>query len=256
MTEFGKPTHFDLEHALKTAQMLVDSDNVVGAFKFVDECFPAYYREGQHDLIELWKHNVRKRIATINDYASGEMKEIRKEFSLQEFKALRFQAVDQLVAHWNAQEREPYIVDLGPGEYTLPIGLKENGRKFTYKPIAITSKVPPQAMKHIEDVYAIAPKFHQPQIFTCFEMIEHSFHPDDIADYYHRENINAEHVLISTPYGALGGGWNRVHADIIAHVKDFNKKELIAFAMKHWPWLKWEYIHGPQMLVMGNRINA
>jgi len=255
MSDFGKPTHFHVDKALEFLQMNVDSDNVDNALKMA-EMLPAYYREGRHDWLEMWIHNTRKKIATINDYASGEMKEIRKEASLQEFKAMRFQVTLEIVKQWNAQERIPYIVDLGPGEYTLPIGLKDAGCRFTYKPLAITDKIPLQAMKHIEDVYAIAPKFHQPEIFTCFEMIEHSFHPEDVIDYYHGENLNAEHVLISTPYGALGGGWNRAYAGMIAHVKDWNTKELNEFAMKHWPWLKWEYIPGPQMLVLGSRINA
>lgn len=255
MSELGRPTHFDLELALKFLQMNVDSDNVVNALKMAD-MLPAYYREGLHDAINLWKHNVWKRVATINDYSSGEAKEIRKEASLQEFQALRFQAVDQLVAQWNDQERIPHIVDLGPGEYAMAIGLQAKGRRFTYKPIAITNKIPAQAMKHIENVFKIAPDFHQPQIFCCFEMIEHLFNPDDVINYYHRENLNAEHVLISTPYGALGGGWNRAYADMIAHVQDFNQKELLGFATKHWPWLKWNYIHGPQMLVIGSRVNA
>lgn len=253
--EFGKPTHFDLEHALKFLQMNVDADNVVNALKMAD-MLPAYYREGRHDLIELWKKNVWNKIATINDYSVGEGKEIRKEFSLQEFNAMRFQVVDNLVKHWNDQERIPHITDLGPGEYALPIGLQENKRRFSYKPISITNVIPDQAMVHIKDVYKIKPEFHQPEIFTCFEMIEHMFSPEDIVNYYYREQVSAEHVLISTPYGALGGGWNRTHADMIAHVQDWNTKELTAFAMKHWPWLKWDYIHGPQMLVIGSRINA
>jgi len=255
MSETGKPAHFDVEIAQKFLQMNVDSDNVVNALKMA-EMLPAYYREKQHDWVELWKKNVWAKVATINDYSSGELKEISKENSLTEYKAIRFQIVEQLVRHWNDQRRPPFIVDLGPGEYTLPIGLKEAGLEFNYKPIAITNKIPEVALPYIEDVLADKGEFHQPVIFVCFEMIEHLFNPDDVVNYYHRENLNAEHVVISTPHGALGGGWKRTNAEMIAHVRDWTPKELTEFCYKHWGYMNWQLQDGVQMCAVGSRVNG
>lgn len=251
----GKPSHFNLEKALEVAQMLVDSDNVVGAMKFVDECFPAYYREHGSDLIQLWKHNVWKKVATVSDYAHGENLEISHESCLEEFKAVRFQTLDHLVKSWNEQGRICHIVDMGPGPMTIAVGLKENGRNFTYNPLNV-GPIPKHYSQRFIDVYRDKPDFHSVEIFVCFEMIEHLFHPEDVVNFYHRNNINAEHVLISTPNGSLGGGWKRANADLIAHTRDWAPKELIAFGMKHWPSMNWQFINNQQMMIIGSRVNA
>ena len=253
--KIGKPTHFDLEMALKVAQMIVDSDNVVGAMKFIDECLLAYYREHSSDLIQLWKNNVWKRIATVSDYVQGESLEISIESCLEEFKATRFQILDSLVKSWNEKGRVCHVIDMGPGPFTVARGLVANDRKFTYKPLNI-GKIPEHYLKYVESHLKEKPDFHSVEIFVCFEMIEHLFHPDDVINFYHRENINAEHVLISTPHGSLGGGWKRANADLVAHVRDWTAEELINWCRKHWNYMNWQFADGPQMCILGSRING
>lgn len=254
MSEIGKPTHFDLAKALEVAQSIVDSDNVVGAMKLIDECLPAYYREHKQDLIELWRANAWKKVATIRDYSTGEGKPIDLDAAAREFNgSLRFQALKEVVERWCSQRRPPFILELGPGEYTLPIGLRSIGASFSYKPIGITHKIPEHAFEHIKEVYKETPDFHQPVIFVCYEMIEHLFHPTDIYNYYCRENLNAEHVMISTPHGALGGGWRRSNEEMIAHVRDWTPQELKDFVKRYWPHLDQQFIDGPQMLLVASR---
>lgn len=252
-----KPTHFDVEHALEFIRQLVSADEVITALDILENKFPAYYRDHPTTSMILCKENIYKKIATVQDYFLGEGQPIVMEEILHEYETTpRYKFVEQIVRSINDQQREAYVCDFGPGQAWLPIGLKHNGLKFKYRPITITNQLFKEAHELLSDVIAMKPEFNQPQVFTCFEVIEHLFNLSDVYNYYCRENLNAEHIVISTPKYSLGGGWKRDHAEMIAHIRTFTPTEMVQWCAKTWPAHKWQFIDGVQMMAYGSRINA
>lgn len=252
-----KPTHFDVNHALEFINQMVSADEVITALDILENKFPAYYRDHPTTSMILCRENIYKKILTVQDYYLGEAQLIVMEEILHEYETTpRYKYVEQLVRGINDQGREAYVCDFGPGQCWLPIGLKHNGLKFKYRPITITGDLFLQVRPYLEDVVVKKPEFNQPQIFTCFEVIEHLFHLGDVYNYYCRENLNAEHIVISTPKYCLGGGWKRDHAEMIAHIRTFTPTELLQYCVKTWPTHSWKFIDGVQMMAHGSRINA
>ena len=250
-----KPTHFDVDHALEFINQMVSADEVVTALEMLEK-FPAYYRDHPTTSMVLTRQNIMSKITTVQDYFKGEWQEIQPERIIAEYEQMpRFHYVEELVKKWNAENRVPYICEFGPGQYWLPIGLKAKGYKFTYRAITITDEHQPEAVNYLGDTMVSYGEFAQPQIFVCFEVIEHLFNLAEVYNYYCREHLNAEHVCISTPKYALGGGWKRDHAEMIAHVRTFTPTELMQFCMKYWPFMAWQYIDGAQMVAVGSRKN-
>jgi len=254
----GKPKHFDVEHALETVRQLVSADEVITALELLDK-FPAFYRENPTTSMILCKENIYRKIATIQDYYKGEWIDIDVDNIVKEYdtpRYMRCKVVEQLVEFWNKQERIPYICELGPGQYWTPIGMKSKGLRFTYKPITITGGVLHQAIDYLGSQLVTQPEFNQPHIFVCMEVIEHMFNLGDVYNYYYKEGLNAEHVVISTPKFCLGGGYKRDHADMIAHVRTFTTDEFMSFCKKGWPQLSWQYLDGETQIGIGSRING
>jgi len=252
-----KPTHFDVEHALEFIRQLVSADEVITALDILENKFPAYYRDHPTTSMILCKENIYKKIATVQDYFLGESQRVVVQEILHEYETTpRYKYVEQIVRGINDQQRVAYVCDFGPGQYWLPIGLNHNKFKFKYRPITITNDPGPHFWPFIEMFHADKPEFNQPQIFVCFEVIEHLFHLGDVYNYYCRENLNAEHIVISTPKYSLGGGWKRDHAEMIAHIRTFTPTEMIQYCARTWPAYRWQFIDGVQMMAHGSRINA
>lgn len=253
----GKPKHFDLEHALEFVRQLVSADEVITALDVLDK-FPAYYRDHPTPSMLQARENIAKRITTIQDYCTAEDDLINTEQVIEDYlspKYDRLRAVEQLVEHWNKNSRTPHIVDFGPAQYWLPLGLKAKELKFSYWPITITGKVHPQMKDELKEHLTRKPEFAHPQIFVATEVIEHMFRPEDLYDYYCRENLNAEHIVISTPKYCLGGGWDRTNAEMIAHIRTWTPNELMTYCSKLWPQYQWQFMDGPTMLAVASRIN-
>lgn len=256
MNNPGIPKHFDVEHGLEFVRQLVSADEVITALEVLDK-FPAYYRDNPTTSMILCRENIYKKINTVQDYYVGEWQEIDPTKTVEEFeRSPRFQYVDEVVRAWNDENRVPHITEFGPGQYWLPIGIKSRERKFTYKAITITGDMLSAAKDNLGDTVQESPKFNQPQIFVCFEVIEHLFNLSDVYNYYCRENLNAEHIFISTPKHCLGGGWKRDNAEMIAHIRTFTPNELMQFCLKYWPQYMWQFMDGVQMVAIGRRVNA
>lgn len=257
--EIGKPTHWDDEVALKFLSMLVSCDESLKAQRIMEEMLPEYFIDYPSQALLMWRKSLNEKIITIQDYYKGETHDISEEKVLKEYQIVpRYKAIEPIIAHINSQGRTAYICEFGPGQCWLPVGLKYGGFKFKYHPITITGDLFKNGKELISDVLVNKSEFNQPQVFVCMEVIEHLEHLGTIYNFYCREHLDAEHIVISTPKYTLGGGWKRDHAEMVAHVRTFSPRTLLKFCHRYWPQMQWNLIDvsPEQLMAVGSRINA
>jgi hypothetical protein len=161
-----------------------------------------------------------------------------------------------LVHKINEAGKTPHIIELAPGSYWLPIGLKKNGLKFKYHGPSLNKEHERLAANYlIEEVRAgssILPE--DPTIFTCFELIEHLHQPDEIAHHYYKYQTKFDHILISTPKYCYGGGNPQWPDTDLGHLRTYTPKEFFQFALKLWPTHKWTLYDNETMILHGEKL--
>lgn len=190
--------NFNTQVFVDCAKELLRADETERALWLLNN-LPAYYRDHTPlEVIQL-KNEVIKRIATPTLYANGDIEDI---IDLKDGhgmgQCLRGQMLKKECELFNVQGITPHIIDYGPGEYWLPIVLKNAGYKFTYEPIFLNTK----AHKTISPFLADIPNKAldgAPRVFVALEIIEHLWNEQDIKTEMLAHGGHAHVIHISTP---------------------------------------------------------
>jgi hypothetical protein len=193
--EFWNPRPF-----IEAASILVAADEPLRAIQLLDN-LPGYYRDQVPQEVSAMKKQIYALLATPTFYVTNKNDQlVREENAVASVDLLlRGRLIEQDVKAYNDAGQVPHIVDLGPGEYWLPIGLKKKNYRFTYQDIGLCAGAREKAQKLLFDVMTDAALPRAPQIFVACELIEHLHHERDIRVEYERAKCEADILHLSTP---------------------------------------------------------
>lgn len=213
---------------------LVQHDEVIRALQLLDN-IPAYYREHVPDDIRDLKRYIRSKILTVYDIQGNswdsplDASYKDHKFEHQVNNTTRGLIVKAQIEAYNAKEIVPHLIDLGPGPYHYPIGLKNLGLKFSYESLNINKKAEAEARLILGDEIYRAPKPEQPLIFMACEIIEHLFNESDIRYSFDKVAINKmpEVVVLSTPAYDYGQGKSNWLSEGLSHLRAYTPNEFV-----------------------------
>jgi hypothetical protein len=168
---------------------------------------------------------------------------------------LRGQLVRDAVKQHNNAGHVPHVIDLGPGEYWLPQGLRAKFLNFTYEDIGV-NEYTKQRSKTI-------PRHHwngeNYVIFCAQEVIEHLFHVEDlnIEMMRYTNGKGAHEIHLSTPlyvYDPKPKPIDGLDKNSLPHLKGYTPQEFGNAAIKIFgPAYQWE-LHASQIMsLVGKR---
>lgn len=230
------------DHWIAAALELVRNDEVERALKLLD-LVPAFHRDNPIPELEQLKKEIRAALITPHAYlTSGLDSDVSVEKAVATIQGLLRGRV--LLRELKARSGTPHIVDMGPGEYWVALGLKELGFEFTYHELAFDQNAA-TAFEMLVPAISREKKKGAQTIFLCHEVIEHLPSTDDITIEALRHCGGwPDFVHLSTPYYCYDpthtrDQWNKPCG--LPHLRGYTPREFIAEANRLFPGYNWEY---------------
>lgn len=257
--KLGACEFFDSKPFIDAANILAASDDVLRALTVLDS-LPGYYRDNPPPEITELKKKILKKMATPNYYMTNvnDMNIMADVAEHQVTTLIRGQQIAADVKAYNEERIIPHIVDLGPGDYWLPIGLAKNRLMFTYQPIGICDKAKDKALPFISSYLKEEIPNDRPQIFVACEIIEHLHFEEEITIEYNRVGTDAEVIHMSTPLYTFDGRHQEINwekKDILQHLRTYTPDEFYQAAHRLFPKHKWEIIGSNILHARGKRVS-
>jgi len=216
------------------ANELCIHDEPERALKLLD-LVPAFDRDNPHPEIVKLKQEIYASLITANGYGSCEFDStvnLDPEFNKKMIDGLsRGYLVKDEAIKLNTKFN---LVEIGPGEYWLPLGLKAHGFSFNYKPVFQDQKAHAQFKSVFTEDLTVDPSL--PTIFVCHEIIEHLSNPCELAweMMTHCPKI-PEFIHVSTPHYCVSPkpDWKKKHGQ--PHLRAYTPHELHIQCAKIWP---------------------
>lgn len=236
---------------------LIRFDEVELAIKAFD-LIPAHLRDSFPVELKKLKEDVLSSLCTPHAYLNSDLdSDVTEEKAVTVMEnTLRGLLIKREVQKYNHDSVAPHIVDMGPGEYFVPIGLQRAGLKFTYKPISFDKKANIAWRKT-----AIAPLERtevdpgEPTVFIACEIIEHLFHVEDIAIECLRHCSGLpDKIHLSTPkytYDASNKNWRKPCG--LPHLRAYTPKEFMRTAIDLFPDYTWQLYDSQILSLRGVR---
>jgi hypothetical protein len=248
-SNIGRPAYFNVEKYLGCVEEMITSDEVQFALDMLER-MPGWFRDNPPRLALAIKERLLKQFFTTIDYAkNGEKIALTKE-ALKYLEQPHGQIVLNKCKELNEKGIAPHIEELAPGNYWLPLGLKEHGIKFTYFGPSLNAGMQDRAQLSLQKVWQESPHT-QCRMFVCFEMIEHMKDPSDIYHHAIKRGGEFDVVIMSTPKYTYGGGMGEWHSNDLGHLRTYTPKEFGEFAMKYWPRHSWVRFDSHVMCLVG-----
>jgi hypothetical protein len=249
-------TVFDPIQCEQYVEMLVRHDEVERALLVLDN-IPAQYRDNPPaNLRDLRAHIQAARCTPHAYFTEGLDGEPSAEAAIRILHAnLRGLLLEWEVRRYNAKGRRPHLVDMGPGEYFIPIALAKLGLDFRYSFVAADQKAVDKAKALIPFFHLEPPTPDDPKIFVALEIIEHLSHTGDL----HIECLRhvggyPERVHLSTPrhtFHIQDGVWKKRCG--LPHLRAYTQKEFWDEACKLFQGYTWHFYDGNIMSLVGMR---
>lgn len=254
MEEFSPQLNINL------IEELIRYDEVELALKVFD-MLPAHLRDNIPPELKKLKENILSSLCTPHAYLNSDLdSDVTKEKAIFVMdNTLRGLLIKKEMEKYRDLDFYPHIVDMGPGEYFIPIALQELKHAFTYKPIMFDKSahkewrkvsIPPPTSRTSE-----MPLYQQPVIFIACEIIEHLFHVEDIAIECLRHcGELPEKIHLSTPkyaYDASNKDWIKPCG--LPHLRTYTPKEFIHAAIDLFPDYVWQLYDSQILSLRGVR---
>lgn len=252
----GQVDTFDETVAFKYIESLIDADEVERALLVLNN-LPAFYRDNPPLKLANLKRDILSSIVTPHAYLSSgldaEVKPEQGKYLLDTL--LRGMLVQREVARYNRFGRMPHIVDMGPGEYFVPIGLQASHMRFSYWDLAVDQNTQKAAHPMLEEVRRNKPQEDQPLIFLALEIIEHLPAITDITVEALRHCGRwPDRVHLSTPcytFDATKKNWRKPCG--LPHLRAYTPKEFVQSAESLFPGYQFEVFPSQIMSIRGMR---
>lgn len=237
----GKCEGFRVEPLLEVCNMLVAYDEPVRALRILDGIgLPGYYRDNPPKEVLHLKRQIHAKLATPNFYMNNiwdkRVEVERSVLTLQN--TLRGKLIAEDVKALNKEGKIPHVVDMGPGEYWLAIGLHKTDHKFTYEDIGLTVDAPQKAREILPT--EVFTKGEGPVVFVACEIIEHLYNEGDLRVEMERHAPNAEIIHISTPKYTFDGRLSQLEwkkKGDLGHLRTYTPSEFWSVVTK----MFWDY---------------
>lgn len=263
MEATGACEFFRIQPFLDAANILVAADEPLRALQLLDN-LPGFYRDNiPVEVFEL-KTKIQAALATPTFYQKDfverdwDMQQMAEQASALVDGLVRGQQVLKDVQEYNKQNITPHLIDLGPGEYWLPIGLLAKRCLFTYQDIGLCWQYRDKAKKYLEQIYCETVPQDRPVIFVACELIEHLHYEADIAVEFHKIKANAEIIHLSTPLYTFDGRANQLDwwaekKAALGHLRTYTPKDFWNVVTTQFPTYEWELTRSQIMHLRGAR---
>lgn len=239
----------------KYVESLIHMDEVERAL-LVLENIPAEFRDSPPENLFKLRRQILASLCTAHAYmSSGLDAQVIPEHAIPNLHLnLRGKLIEAEVKKYNEQGKTPHIVDVGPGEYWVPIALKQLGYRFTYWDVAFDAKT--QSVAHpLLEMRVSIPAVNQPRIFLALEIIEHLPAPSDLSVECLRHCQDwPERIHLSTPrytYDTKEKDWRKPCG--LPHLRAYTPTEFLSTARKLFPGYEWQIYSDRIMSLRGMR---
>lgn len=247
--------NFDTESFVKVVNEYLRLDEVERALWLLDN-LPAKARDfPPMELIKL-KQDILGAIVTPHAYQSCDLdSQIQPDsVNVQHLnRYLRGILVQEEVKRFNDLGLTPHIVDVGPGEYFVPLGLQTMGYRFTYWDIGMDKKTSQVAHPRLSQVRMEPIHSNQPVIFLALEIMEHLPEPRDLLTECLRHcGRLPERVHFSTPmycFDENPKAWNKPCG--LPHLRTYTPGEFMETVQKLFKGYQWELYQSECMSLRG-----
>lgn len=253
----GTVQSFDEDVICKFVETLVEGDEVERALLVLDN-LPALYREHPPLKIQKLRQDILSAMVTAHAYLSCDLDaNVNEEQGEALLKGLlRGKLVLEEVTRYRKKGFHPEIVDVGPGEYFVPIGLSRLGFDFTYRAVAFDQRAA-EAARSFTDRAAKQGDASKEKalIFLALEVIEHIASPRELAVEALRHCGRwPDRVHLSTPcytYDGRKKEWRKPCG--LPHLRAYTPQEFLSTARDIFPGYEWQFYHGQIMSLRGMR---
>ena len=269
ISNLGRPLYFDTDHYLDSVEQMISADEILFAKQMIEN-MPGWYRDNPPKRALEIKAKLAKQLWTITDYINDSSEiNLDKEklenslFTL--FCTPRAPITARVIQSLNEQGIKPILVELGPADYWLPVGLKVSCHlDFDYFPVTLNkdalNKVQNEYyqidwISHAELISDEVKKSGRPVIYVCFEVIEHMEHPEEIAIPVLKYDLDPQIVILSTPLYVLGGGLPDWDTRELGHIRTWTPKEFKTFAENNFKGYVWDYTRDFSQVLLGIKAN-
>ena len=246
----GEVTGFSTKPFIEAAELLARADEPERALQLLEN-LPAYYRDNTPPEVLEMRQAIMGSLLTPHAYASVDFDaEVGRDVMDH---LLRGRMVKKLVGELNDAGRNPHIVEMGPGEYWLPIGLHKRGYRFSYFDISLLQRTGKQAREYGSFNWDAQPFENYAKVFVAFELIEHLADPREIAVECARHCSNPDYVFLSTPLYTYDtkADWRKLNGQ--PHLRAYTPREFINTACEIFPGYNWELEADQIMVLKGTR---
>lgn len=229
----------------------------------MDACdmLPGFYRDNVPKEIQELKRDIHANFMTAHDYVINPYD--TPTLSIERGKQIidvaeRGQVLLKKVKEYNAAGKVPHLVDMGPGDFWMSLGLHAYDCKFTYFGLCVNLEANKLFNQTLPNVWQDVAKADQPVIFIACEILEHLHFPAEILQTYHKYADNADHILLSTPLYTFGTGNDKWREQKwLGHLRTYTPNEFSQWALGTFPRkYQWTFLACPAMVLMGDRING
>ena len=256
MTDMSFPKYFYLDTYLDAVESMICADELKFALVMLEN-LPGWYRDHYPERARKIKEKLLEQCMTVQDYMNDKEETVtnsehwHKEILSKMWNTPHFMPrgpiIMDLVKRLNTEGYCANIVELGPYNYWLPAGLKDEGCDFIYTSISVN----PLVKNPVEN--KVTTDKPTKDIFVCFEVIEHLWNEDEVFHYFCKTQMDPDYVLISTPKYTCGGGLPNWDTRVLGHVRTWTPTELTMYCKKHWPKLHWYFFDSAMMVSIGSK---
>lgn len=253
----GEVDSFIPEPFLLAAEILMQADEAELALNVL-RSVPARYRDAPPKEIGAMREQILASLVTPHAYMSVDLDcSVENVKGISQFSVLpRAHKVRALVNEINEKDLVPHIIDMGPGEYWLPIGLQSIGARFTYHDVSMLGRTAQQARGIVAgDFFRERPGEGQPIIFCAFELIEHLPSIQDIAiEALRHGGRMPDYAFLSTPLYTFDGrakDWRKPCGQ--PHLRAYTPTEFQAAGLSLFPGYLGEMLVSDIMIWAGRK---
>lgn len=254
----GTVESFDENIAVKFVETLVEADEVERALLIIDN-LPAFYRDNPPLKLQQLKRDILSSMVTAHAYLSSDLDANVVPDACPQLvnSLLRGILVQREISRYNKQGKTPHIVDIGPGEYFIPIGLQRMAMRFTYWDVGMDQKTARAAHPIIQEVRLEKAPVDQPLVFLALEVIEHVSETKELAVEALRHCGRwPDRVHLSTPCYTFDGrrkSWRKPCG--LPHLRAYTPREFMAEAGAIFSGYHWDFFSSQIMSLRGCRLD-
>ncbi len=247
-------TKEDFDKLAYLSEKLVMSDETELGEQLL-ECVPGFYRDNYPMQLFQLKKDIKAKRFTISDYAcnEGDDVDLKKDYVGNVLALARGKAVYERLLKANASGVIPHLIDFGPGDYWMALGLNRMNLKFTYQPIGLHNNAMLSAKEELEAIWCTRDVKDRENWFIAFEIIEHLPYVDEIRDHYDRIKADVTKVFLSTPTYCFGEGNPTWRERGIPHLRTYTPQEFFQESSRLFREYRFEYIPDPVMVLVGSK---